>query len=258
MNKTVQLFQDLFGAIRLYSNFWVYWAERLGLFSKMTIMLRLRNGARCMIGAGTTDNRVMNEVWHRGIYDRLFSYLQSDSTVVDIGASIGAFAVKVARLVPHGKVLACEPIPRNMELLKQNIAANHLENVVIPLEYALGSETGTMDLFTHEGDAGGASRYSHQDKERTKLLRVNALTLQALFQKYAIKRCDFLKMDCEGAEEEIILTAPPELFARIHSMTIEWHEELSNHDLPAFLDFLKNRGYAVEFEETTSTIYAKR
>jgi FkbM family methyltransferase len=254
----LRFFRELLSTIRLYRNFFAYWRERFGFFPNRIVVFRMRNGLQCAVRTNTTDVRVMSEVWQRGLYDRFLPTLQSDSTVIDVGAGVGVFTLKAARLVSRGKVIACEPAPRAMSVLKQNITDNRVQEIVIPVEHAIAGKTGRADLFTHEGNAGGASFYTHGDRERAALVQVQTFSLADLFKKFNISHCALLKMDSEGAEEEILLGTPPALFVSIAAMTIQWHDDLSERGLQALLDFLKQQGYAVEFEKTTSMIYVKR
>src|SRR5260221_10724280 len=56
--------------------------------------------------------------------------LKPGSTVVDIGANVGAFSILAASIVgPRGRVLAFEPINKTFERLRKNVALNGLKNV---------------------------------------------------------------------------------------------------------------------------------
>ena len=52
---------------------------------------------------------------------------------------------------------------------------------------------------------------------------VEAVRLQDPFQRYAIEACDFLKLDCEGAEYEIIGHLPVEIARSIRRVAMEYH-----------------------------------
>jgi len=77
----------------------------------------------------------IKEIYEWRVYDYL--KLSSSSIVIDIGAHIGLFAVKVARKVK--KVVAIEPHPENFKLLLANVRLNHLKNVTA-INAAIGRE----------------------------------------------------------------------------------------------------------------------
>jgi len=64
------------------------------------------------------------------------------------------------------------------------------------------------------------------------------MTLSSLFHNYKLQQIDFLKMDCEGAEYQVILDSSPELLSKINVISLEFHDlkiaeytgnKLSNH-----------------------------
>ena len=63
--------------------------------------------------------------------------------------------------------------------------------------------------------------------------------MDAVFSDHHIERCDFLKLDCEGAEYEIIYAASPKTLARIHRIAMEYHDRVDKvtkaKELVAFL-----------------------
>ena len=71
---------------------------------------------------------------------------------------------------------------------------------------------------------------------------VDVISLQTLFERYRIDRCDYLKLDCEGTEFEIILETDSSLLNRVQRIVLEYHDHLSirySHvDLLAKLKFL--------------------
>ncbi len=55
---------------------------------------------------------------------------------------------------------------------------------------------------------------------------INTITLQNIFEKYKIEKIDFLKMDCEGAEFEIVMNTPSIILDKIQKISMEIHEEI--------------------------------
>jgi hypothetical protein len=68
--------------------------------------------------------------------------------------------------------------------------------------------------------------------------------LATFFERYRINHCDFLKLDCEGSEFDIILESEPSIFKRITRIVMEYHDHLSekffHYDL---LERLESLGY---------------
>lgn len=258
MKKIIRLLLEVFFAVRFFKNPLSYFKERLGYSSTPQFLLHARNGLHFILQTKTTDIRVVNEIWHLGVYDKLLNFIQEGSVVIDIGANIGVFSLRAAFKKAKVRIFSYEPFPKNFEILKANIAANHLEGVISAFNLAISHEKGEKDFFFHAQDSGGGSLYSHGDKQQLQSIKVPAITLSEVFEVNKINQCDFLKIDCEGSEEDIILNCPDDLLKKIKAITIEWHDDLSRSGLDHFTGFLVSKGYKVDFDVVTGTIYASR
>ncbi|MFA5236270.1 MAG: FkbM family methyltransferase [Methanoregula sp.] len=141
-----------------------------------------------------------------------FSDIQPDDRVLDIGANVGAFCIRAARL--SSQVTAVEPV--TADLLEENIRLNHAGVRII--RGALG--TGTPAEITWDGCRHLSPTYS-----MGKLVQMT-------------NGCDFLKCDCEGAEW---LIQPRDLDG-IRRIEMELHiPPISPPPNPALLDYIGNR-----------------
>ncbi len=167
--------------------------------------------------AKLTDMYVILE----NVYDKAYAsgaHFSPDAIVVDVGAHIGGFSLYAGECASRGIVYAVEPFPDNFRLLEKNISLNHMNNV-IPVGRALSSHGGTVDFYV---DGINTSAHSLTKKSGNKIL-VPCMTLKDFFETYGIQTCDFLKMDCEGGEYDIILGAPVEVLKKITRMVMEYH-----------------------------------
>lgn len=109
-------------------------------------------------------------------------------------------------------------------------------------------------LSDHDTGRGSLIPYS----EGLKSIRVPCLTLADVFHKENIDAVDFLKVDCEGSEEEIFYNTPEEILSKISSITVEWHDNLSKFGFAAFKAYFERSGFRVGFDPRTSIFYAER
>lgn len=138
-----------------------------------------------------------------------FSDIRQDDRVLDIGANVGAFSLRAARLSSY--VTSVEPL--TTEALRENIRLNEADVRVI--EGALGD--------------GSVCRISWDDLDRS----VQSYTLGQLIDTAG--GCDFLKCDCEGAEWQI----RPEDLLGIRRIEMELHiPPICPNINPALLDFI--------------------
>ena len=89
--------------------------------------------------------------------------------------------------------------------------------------------------------------------ESSENIIVNSTTLMKIFDKNNIKKCNFLKLDCEGAEYEIIEKLPSKYFEMIEKIVIEYHM----FDLhPELLEKLKNKLLENNFKLETKMLFS--
>jgi FkbM family methyltransferase len=159
-----------------------------------------------------------SDIWYHLSYTKHCA-IPADSFVVDVGANVGVFSLFAARAARF--VYALEPASSNFSRLVSNVS--HQQNVV-PLNFACSGRDGraSLDLSNNPVSFSLMTGCS-PDRHET----VDVITLGTLFERYKIGRCDFLKLDCEGSEFEIILNSEASLMGRITRIVMEYHDHLS-------------------------------
>lgn len=185
-------------------------------------VVTLRSGLSYDVGSWS-DLHVMREVWTHGHYNRLMEEIREGSTVVDIGAHIGVFSIAAATRASGVKVFAFEPFPENFFRLRKNIARNKLEDRIFPIDCAIAGARGSRDIYVMP-ERFSPSLLPLEDNMGH--ISIRCVTLADVFDEYKIDRCDFLKIDCEGLELEIVAALPEKYFKRIRSITLETHDHL--------------------------------
>ena len=256
MKKIIRLGQEFFFALTSFKNPFAYLGVRCGLFGDKKVVLRLWSGAAYSVHADTNEVRMINEIWNLKVYDALLDRVHEGSTVIDIGANIGGFTIKAALAAKGVRVFSFEPFPASFASLQENIVLNGLEKTVVATNAAVAGARGELELFFRPHDPGGVSLYQYGDKSELSSMKVPAITLEDIFNAHKIEKCAYLKMDCEGAEEQILLNAPKALFDRIESITMEWHGPLNKMTVEEFSAFLEGVGYTTRYYEPTITLYA--
>ncbi|MBM3256791.1 MAG: FkbM family methyltransferase [Candidatus Liptonbacteria bacterium] len=256
MEKILRLAHEAWFALCTYQNAWVYFFERFGWLRDKKIVLRFWNGIRYAVNTNTTDPRAVNEIWNTKVYDRFLSRLQNGGVVIDIGANIGVFSVKVAKVSPSVRVYAYEPLPANFAVLEENVRQNGLEERVKPWKLAVSDHRGSASLYWDDRNRGGGTLLPDLEGHGAKSLQVECITLEDVFRANNILECEYLKIDCEGTEVPLLMNAPREIFSRIKTITLEWHH--GKMSIEEFLSFLNEAGYSTDFDARTSVIYAER
>ena len=126
--------------------------------------------------------------------------LKKGDIVVDCGAYIGEFALYAARAVgPAGAVIAFEPDPTIFGKLKANVMLNGLENVVMVNKGAWSAD-GVLQFV---GDNVRGYSFMFADKGEG-AIDIPVASLDNELERLGVKKVDFIKIDVEGAELELI------------------------------------------------------
>ncbi len=191
---------------------------------------------------------------------KLFCPKEGD-IVVDVGAHIGKYSIIASKMVgSKGKVIAIEAHPANYDILKQNIALNNLSNVIV-LNYAVHSRETLVKLY-EPGQEDGFTIYNTIMTDRPSLntqkyIEVKANTLDSLLlQKGGIRQVNWIKIDVEGAEFEVLKGATTILSSsKDISLLIEIHNVGANNKTfyEPIIELLESRNYRVSFEKVYGT-----
>jgi FkbM family methyltransferase len=246
-----------------------------------SLTIGLPNGKICYITSATmrTIAKYLRwETFKQGQYQKPGFELRAGDTVVDIGANIGMFALWAEPQIPRGRLICVEPNPRVLECLRLNISRNNLRDVaVVPV--AVGASDGTMELVCHPGWEALAystavdapwffnksrtgrvvrwlmqrlRRQSHQTAAE-KPFAVPQMPLSRIMDEHAVGTINFLKVDCEGSEYEILRSLDPAYWARIERIVIEYHEFGRGRSHRELVDMLRDNGFEVELVRTWLT-----
>lgn len=151
----------------------------------------------------------MTESYLRGDYERpvqeaLAVMLKEGDVFFDVGANIGFFANLAARFIePAGAVYAFEPVPENAQMIYRNAKLNHFDNIWI-FTIALSSATGAEELLLARYAGGAVLKSAGVPPDRSGSLMVETSTLDDFLQRPGVSAPDVVKIDVEGAEEDVL------------------------------------------------------
>jgi FkbM family methyltransferase len=126
------------------------------------------------------------------------SQIPSPDLILDIGANIGAFSCCAARYHPKSRIHSFEPSRKHADQLLSNVRRNGLQNIT--LHTAPVTADGRRVTFHEIGEGGSSGIYM----EGHNAVALESLSLQFLSPEFSQARSLFIKLDCEGAEAEII------------------------------------------------------
>ena len=204
-----------------------------------------KDGLVCLVN---TKDLIGWKIFFFGEYEQdtnqvLAKYLKEDFVVIEAGANIGSESLLISRLAPQGKVYCFEPNPYTFDRLKINIAINELNNVYA-YDYALGEADGAIHFNIYPKgfcNAGMSSKY--METPLTKKITVTQKTLDNFVKEQQIERVDFIKMDIQGAEMDMI-KGSLETIARFKPIIFTEACEPYN-DTNKLYELLKSYGYKI-------------
>jgi len=188
----------------------------------------------------------LKETFLDEFYKRCGTAIENGWRVIDIGAGFGDFTLYAALDRPDTLVYAYEPFPESFAMLEENIRNNHIENVKIFAEAVWSkSEQLILDL-----SGGGPLQAPTQDLEmvdevKTGQYRVPALSLEKVLEQNDLVHLDLLKLDCEGAEFEILGEKSAKILKRIERIVMEYHDGYQGHHHRELVEFLHAQGFKV-------------
>ncbi len=190
-----------------------------------------RNGKLARVPVGPYVFYFPSLPYFEGLFTEIFFketyYLartQKPIRAIDCGANIGVSLLYIKVRAPQARVTCFEPNPAARAVLEKNIKENGWGDEVRVFPFALGKAKGTVDFFVDAADAtssGGST--AHFAKNKAQQFSSYAVEVDTL-SRYIDGPIDFLKMDIEGSEFDVL----EELVARkalrhIAAIQLEYH-----------------------------------
>lgn len=189
----------------------------------------------------------------------LFRPKQGD-TVVDVGAHMGRYTITSSKSVgASGKVIAVEADPYNFRILQHNVRLNKLTNVTA-LNWAVYSKKARLKLYRPDEYLGSTGHRSlmtnypdypaakHHKVNETQYTEVEADILDNLLKSTGVNEVNWIKIDVEGAEYEVLKGAKEILSANNRiSILVEIH---GKDTYGPTMELLRSNNFNIEFEKT--------
>lgn len=192
----------------------------------------LRKGAKFKVRLENNwDLGSIIETHQRKVYTPDIIKIPDNATIVDIGASIGDFSVFCAVSFKNAQCFCFEPTQNAFELCENNILLNNLTDKIRAYKLAVSDKGGKIII--------GEGAY-------------DSVTVEDIFLKHQINKCDLLKMDIEGAEYKALLNTPVNILRRINALAMECHIFDNGENLRSLRGHFENAGFNVTTTKITA------
>ena len=212
---------------------------------------------KLVLRRGTSDEYTMKEIFFRKCYTKHFE-IEPESVVVDIGANFGAFSI-YAWGMGAKSIYAYEPSPSNYDALVRNIELNAATKIV-PQRVAIHPEFKKTRLFVSQRQHNDFDNIFSPLGKSTVSIEVECSSLDEIMEKYSLDKIDFLKMDAEGIEHEVV--AKSKKLGSVRKISMESHD-IPGHNKEEIIERLQELGFEVQAENNSDCknaiyVYAKR
>jgi FkbM family methyltransferase len=170
--------------------------------------------------------------------------------ILDIGSNIGASILFFHEQFPAARIYGFEPNPDTFQVLQKNVSS--LPSVEV-FNYGLGASDATISV---PFDGADFSRFMSKDKTADwsgPLSPTSCLIKHAgdVVRNLGLTQVGLIKIDCEGAEYDVLTSLPPDLLGKSKWIVGEMHDESAFQVLallaPHFDLDLKKRMFAPFF-----------
>ncbi len=220
----------------------------LGAKTDKDFVVQLRRSGLKFKVRGKMDIWSLKETLLDRFYERYGFAVQDGWTIVDIGGGIGDYSIFAAHERDRAKVLAFEPFPESYRLLQDNLNLNQMFNVEISA-LAIASREGQLQFAGGMVDPLSRQTSTVSEDSAGNTLFVEAINLESVLERPGFGHIDLIKLDCEGAEYDILLNAPAAVLEKIERIVMEFHDGVTSFNHIDLVKFLTRHGYQVEFWE---------
>lgn len=194
------------------------------------------------------------EIFEGGEYE--FPCNTDAPIILDCGSHIGLSVAWFKRRFPRARITAFEPDPQNFELLQANVAANGFGGVEL-LNVALAAERGTARFYGQfKAESPMASSHSLKEDWGTQRTKSWIVVQTVPLADYITGPVDYLKLDIEGMETEVLRSIEPRLHL-VRALGLEFHGtgSTAESDEAEILRLLEHSGFEVTIVRKDRTIF---
>lgn len=180
-----------------------------------------------------------------------FETFNTQPFIIDAGAHIGMTTLYFKKQYPGAEIIAIEPNTINFKLLEENVWENQLDGVTT-IQAALTGYGNEAEFHADSAQSwlSTASLVPHawNGEQDTTPQRVPAIQLSSLITRHV----DLLKVDIEGAEQEVLIEARGQL-PLVKKILCEFHPH-AGQSLVDLSKFLENAGFSVLYSKNGARI----
>jgi FkbM family methyltransferase len=222
--------------------------KKIEIEDNRIVMTTRENGIKLL--CDEFDHRIVPiEILNFDFYEKdeinlILKLIKKNDTILDIGANIGWYSLKIAKNINSVRILSFEPIPKTFKYLKENIYLNQISGIKT-LNYGFSDEEKYITFYYYPEGSCNASTVNLSGRTDVDKITCRLITLDK-FTKNEDIAVDFIKCDVEGSELfvfkggiETIKRDKPIIFTELLR---KWAAKFNYHPNDV-LSLLKEKGY---------------
>jgi FkbM family methyltransferase len=186
------------------------------------------------VGSADTYFKNLSDNANSDLAKIIKAFLTPTSVALDIGANIGITSCMLSKQLTDGKVFSFEPSPSVFPILDRNLTTNSVQNVVAH-QVAVGAQKGTAGFV-------GDSAYGHlvvskENEQKPDGVDVAVETLDDIVETLQLDQLDFVKIDVEGFEDDVLrggqkteAAFAPLYFIELNAFCISAYRQMNPYD----------------------------
>lgn len=198
--------------------------------------------------------RWFSEDYENDSFEFIRKNIKPNIVCVDIGAHFGLYTIILAKHF-NCKVYSFEPTRYTASVLSKNIEYNHISEKVIVFQQAVSAKNGQATFLVQDTEGSVANSlvdYWHSNEHKNQIT-VNVVAIDEVFENI---KYDFMKIDAEGAEYDVLLGATqtirkfkPIIMLGLHPNAIK----ANGHSLKSIWNWIVAEGYSCQYKNKQIT-----
>lgn len=244
--------------IKYVKNWPIYFYHKWNGRPLITYFILRKHNIRISVPKATL--RVFKEFFMSDPYeiDFLNLHLPKNSVVIDVGANIGMFPIRLLVDKPDITFYSFEPLPNNFSVLHHNISSNSFlsERIHIFQKAILGKKQDDLKIyFNKEQTYTDTSSLIPGFENNYDTLVTDCTTLEEICENNRIQNITLLKLDCEGSEYNILYESPIEIIKNIPFIVVETHDlDSDRNNLEGVKSYLSSLGFTLKTKPVSEKI----
>ncbi len=183
------------------------------------------------------------EIYEEEVY--LFKTKNPKPLIIDLGSNIGLSILYFKKLYPNSEIIGFEPDPQIFKILESNLEQFQIKEFSLYNAAAWISD-GELTFYSEGALSGSVNKIKESNE-----IKVKAIDIKKIIGE---RQVDFLKIDIEGAEYEILNHLKDSL-KQVNLLFVEYHHITSKaQELHLLLDILDKSGFSYHIKQTSDSI----